>query len=335
MATTADFKRFCEAELAPSLTVLDVRRRKIMWIAVGCGGALAVFVSLMVFTPTGASMPLIPLSFVTALILGIVGTLKWWGFRHDYKEEVLAQIVKYVDPGLKYRAQGKVDRNKFEAGKLFKHSIDRYSGEDHVRGTLGVTEFEFSELHVEYESRSTNSDGKDTSRWKTIFKGLYFVADFHKHFQSDVVVLPDRLERTLGFIGKALQSMNPTRDDLIRLEDPEFEREFVVYGTDQIEARYILTPGMMQRMLELKRKVDGPTHFAFTGSEVHVAVSISKNHFEPKLFTSCLEFDDLCAYVDDLRLVTGIVEDLNLNTRIWSKAPELPPASGPEKVGVG
>ena len=64
-------------------------------------------------------------------------------------------------------------------------------------------------------------------------------------------------------IGGFLQSKNPEHaGDLIKLEDEEFEKQFAVYGTDQIELRYILTPKMMQDMTALQSKIKLPMHFS-------------------------------------------------------------------------
>ena len=53
-------------------------------------------------------------------------------------------------------------------------------------------------------------------------------------------------------IGQKLQSFTTafSKRQLIKLEDPEFEKLFAVYGDDQIEARYILTPALMQAAWE-------------------------------------------------------------------------------------
>ena len=40
----------------------------------------------------------------------------------------------------------------------------------------------------------------------------------------------------------------------IELEDPEFMEHFRVYSTDQVEARYILSPSMMERLLAFRRE---------------------------------------------------------------------------------
>jgi hypothetical protein len=52
---------------------------------------------------------------------------------------------------------------------------------------------------------------------------------------------------------------------------------------------------------------------------VFVAVSYTKNLFEPRLFRTILDFELVQEYFEDLQLAIGIVDDLNLNTRIWSK----------------
>ena len=114
--------------------------------------------------------------------------------------------------------------------------------------------------------------------------------------------------------------MNPNRDDLVLLEDPEFERMFAVYGTDQVEARYVLSPALMERIKNYRKKSNRKIHLAFAQSNIYVAISCHQSLFEPKLFTSVLKFEPIQEYFEELQLAIGIVEDLDLNTRIWSKA---------------
>ena len=203
--------------------------------------------------------------------------------------------------------------------------VDTYSGDDRVVGKIGSTKIRFSEIHAEY---TTN----DTSH--TIFKGLFFVADFNKDFQGRTFLLPDRAEAALGWIGTKLQSLNKAHGDLVKLEDPVFERLFAVYGSDQIEARYILTPSLMERVVNFKRKSLGAgareLHMSFVDSNVYIALSYSRNLFEPSVFKTILDPQDTRQYFDDLIFVLGIVEDLNLNLRIWSKRPDV--SKEPAKV---
>ena len=134
------------------------------------------------------------------------------------------------------------------------------------------------------------------------------------------MVLPDTAERSFGFLGKFLQETFKHSGELVKLEDPEFEKEFVVYSSDQIEARYILSHSMMKRILEFKRKSNSRVHLSFHHSNVYLAVSSQRNRFEPRIMKSVLD-PDLCReYLDDLLFAIEIVDDLNLNTRIWTKS---------------
>ena len=136
--------------------------------------------------------------------------------------------------------------------------------------------------------------------------------------------MPDFAEKFFGFIGQTLQSWNLTRGQLIKLEDPEFERLFVVYGSDQVEARYILSPALMSRMVEFNAKAKklcgGDLSFSFVGSKLFIAIPCSKALFEPTIFRSVNDLRTLIDYFSFINLSAGVVEELELNTRIWTKS---------------
>ena len=82
----------------------------------------------------------------------------------------------------------------YKSSKLFDKNPDQYKGEDLVRGQIGKTKIAFSELHSQYYTR----DDKGRKSWHTIFRGLFFMADFNKDFQGYTLVLPDYSQRLLG-----------------------------------------------------------------------------------------------------------------------------------------
>ena len=106
------------------------------------------------------------------------------------------------------------------------------------------------------------------------------------------------------------------RDELIKLEDPEFEKRFVVYGNDPIEAKDILNAGLMARLVDFhdkaRKKTGGRIYLSFTGSMVHVAIDCEENLFEPRIFGSNLDFGLIKDYFSCLELAFGIVDDLNI-----------------------
>jgi hypothetical protein len=65
------------------------------------------------------------------------------------------------------------------------------------------------------------------------------------------------------------------------LVDPKFERLFEVWGTDQTEARYLVHPVMMERLMELEAALHGKRiRCAFEGGDLLIAVE-GGNLFEP------------------------------------------------------
>ena len=297
---------------------LDVAKKLTLAIVVTlvlAGGVVLVF---------GRQFFANPMLLLFPVVVGVIivaGLAKYFsrGYVSDFKSKIIARIVGFIDESLAYRADAHMSLAEFQGCRLFNRRPDRFRGDDWVGGKVDATTIEFSEIHAEYKTESRDSKGRRQTHWHTIFKGLFFRADFNKDFNGSTVVLPDTAERLFGGLGKWLQSVNFTRSDLIKLEDPDFEREFAVYGDDQVEARYILSTSLMRRILEFKQRTGKRIYLSFVRSCVYVAVPYTKDLFEPRLFRTLLDFEPIQEYFRDLQLAIGIVEDLNLNTRVWTK----------------
>jgi len=322
MSEKASFKQYYETELKPVLQQLESKRKAVLrnvLIAAAVILAVAALIAVPVVRAAGDNDPLAVIGLLAVMAIVFVSALLAKGFVKEFKGTVIGRVVSYCDPSLSYHPQSCVTQAEFQHSGLFKRGIDRYRGEDLVTGKLDATAVRFSEIHAEYKTTTRSSKGGTQTRWHTIFKGLFFIADFNKNFKGRTVVLPDTAQKLFGRLGQSLQSMNLSRADLVKMEDPDFEREFVVYGTDQVEARYILSTSLMQRILAFRREVNLPVYIAFVSSSVHLAIDTKKNMFEPRLFRTLLDYELVREYLEDLQLATGIVEDLNLNTRIWTK----------------
>lgn len=318
MKTLDDLRRFYNTALLADLNVLDDKRKAIVRKLAYIGAVIAILavVALLVISQNAASLLpaiLFPLIISGVIFAGIANFLSK-SYVIEFKAAIIQKIVQFIDESLNYFARRRIPKPLFMASQIFKTKPNRYKGDDYVSGKIGATQIEFSELHAEYESGS----GKNRSR-RTVFKGLFFIADFNKHFTCQTIVLPDTAENLFGSFGKMFQSWNILRGQLIKLEDPEFEKLFVVYGDDQIQARYILSTSLMARIVDFKKRTNRKIYLSFVGSKVFVAVSYTRNLFEPRLFRTILNFELVQEYFEDLQLAIGIVDDLNLNTRIWSK----------------
>ena len=236
-------------------------------------------------------------------------------YTHDFKMKIIKPLIHAIDDSLLYSSTTHVSEYLFNRSDLFSEP-DRLSGNDYVKGDIDNIKIQFSDIHA--QKRNRNSKGKDS--WSTIFQGLFIVADFNKHFAGETVVLPDSAQSTFGnLIGNWLQSKNMAREELVKMDDPEFEKEFVVYSTDQIEARYILSHSLMKKLLIFKHKSKHPLSISFIGSHIHMAIEYNKDLFEPTIFSSLLDYKVAMEYVQTLHLAIGLVQELKLNQKLWSK----------------
>jgi len=318
MHNEADFQNFYESKLVQKLSELEKDRKKIIkcFYIVGLVTVAVAALALLIIQHVVAA--------IAALILGLLVVYfltnqPYREFKHKFKSNVIADIVSFVDPNLHYQPYQSISEKRYMESQLFRQRVDRYKGDDYINGSVGKTSLEFSELHTQYKTITTDSKGRTQTHWHTIFKGLFFSADFNKNFHGQTFVLPDTAQNLLGKFGQALQSWGASHGQLVKLEDPDFEKAFVCYSSDQTEARYILSPALMQRILALRNKAGREIHLSFVGSHVYVAISYHKELFEPSLFSNLLKFKETQAFFDDMRLAIGVVEDLNLNTRIWTK----------------
>jgi len=237
-------------------------------------------------------------------------------YKSNFKQKVIAPLIKEIDENLTYIPNRHLPSSNFERSKLFTTRPDRVSGNDYVRGKIDNIDIAFSDFHA--EKRYENSKGEES--WETIFMGLLIVSDFHKKFHGETVVLPDSAQTLFGdLVGAWFQAHNFSRNELVKMDNPDFEKEFVVYSTDQIEARYILSPSLMQKLLNYKRKTKHPLHISFIGGKIYMAIEYNDDMFEASVFHSLLKYKIAMEYIGTLHLVISIVEELKLNQKLWSK----------------
>ena len=311
--------------LAPTLQVLDAERQrqaaKCRTAAIVCV-VIALVGALLVVGATGGRVSywiIAPL-----LLAGIIYTFVAGGAKKAYadgfKTMVMPALVSAFGE-LHFTPNSGLGESEFNRANLFP-SPDRYSSEDLITGRIGETSLRFSEVHA--EERRTTTDGKGNTRthYVTIFRGLFFIADFNKNFVGTTYIVPEGISGSLGRFGKSIQSLGGKmagRGQLVQLEDPEFERQFVVYSSDQTEARYILSSSLMRRYLALEGRFGGEVSAAFLGGSLYLMVASGQNWFEPPSLSTPLTMQSLGPVLSQLQLTTGMVQNLDLNTRVWSK----------------
>ncbi|MEL7129562.1 MAG: DUF3137 domain-containing protein [Pseudomonadota bacterium] len=301
------FDRIYQNEIRPALLAREGDRVKAaekaklwMWLAVIIGAAIA----LAGFTLFG--MP--QLAFL-GLIAG--GGAYAYG-RADLDKigrEAKSLLVLPVAAAFSLRFLEAIGQpasfTRFRSNRLVP-SWDRANFEDELTGERSGVAFEFFEAHLEERRRTTDSRGRSRTKWVTVFRGQCLRFQLKKRFHGRTLVTRDA-----GIFNRFGE-----RDGLkrARLEDPKFEKLFEVYTTDQVESRYLLTPDLMQHLVELEDTFHGgKLRCAFEEGDLLIAIE-GTDLFEPgSLFTPLDNPERVRELLDDFAAVFHIVDSLSGN----------------------
>ncbi|MEM7516400.1 MAG: DUF3137 domain-containing protein [Planctomycetota bacterium] len=174
---------------------------------------------------------------LAGLFLRLVADAGMWLFRQSAKYRVLSVLADRR--GLEY-SPGGVDSDEtkpFEEHGLFGSSTNGGDNEDAFYGTIDGVEFLLFEALRKHISRSNNGGSSSST---VVFHGLCLRLSFPKRFSGTTRVLSD-----YGALNKLHEMDSDVSLERVRLEDPRFEQRFEAVTTDQVEARYLLTPSLM------------------------------------------------------------------------------------------
>ena len=264
-----------------------------------------------------------------AVVMPLLGLLVMWflvdsrcfkfgetDYQREFKKRVVGVLLAALAPEMRLEPQAGLGRDWFMASRLFASRPDRYGSEDLFSGRVGKTDLKFCEVHAEEKRRQTDSNGRSKTYYVTTFRGILLVADFNKHFRSWVTVMPDVAERYFGFLGQKLQELG---GDVQRMESAEFEDLFVARGPDAVESRYLLTLAMQERLVALRRRLGVDFRLSLHDSRLWLAFPQISNWFEGDWRLPADDRAQMREILNQMRWCVQIVEELDLNTRIWTK----------------
>ena len=147
---------------------------------------------------------------------------------------------------------------------------DRTTCEDLFQGYCRDWPYELFDAHIEARSGD---------KYKTVFRGQVVRIKFPRKCEGLTLVLHDAGafnsfsdEEEYSFGGKPMKR--------VRLEDPKFEKAFQVYGTDQVESRYLVHPVFMERLAAMEKTFAGEKlRCAFAYGELFVIIE-GRDRFE-------------------------------------------------------
>ncbi|MCQ2400199.1 MAG: DUF3137 domain-containing protein, partial [Clostridia bacterium] len=180
----------------------------------------------------------------------------------------------------------------------------------------------FRQSDVYIGTYSHSSDGPSET---TYFMGRWMIFDFNKEFNWNMHVvskwfysakaLTSGIGDKLGFVEEGVG----VPKNHVRLENDEFNKTYKVYAENEQEAFYILTPHVVEALMNLKKAIRGHLMFIFAGGKLHVAVFNNRDAFEGKVFGN-MDFDEEKKRIlGDIKLITDFIDELSLDRDLFKQ----------------
>jgi len=256
-----------------------------------------------------------PIIFLLSLIGFIISiyTKPLRDYHGSIKDDIFPAILSFLD-GFKYtpKVYETWYMTKFKEFDIIP-SYENENNEDHIQGKYKGVNISLCESHLMNKKE------------ETLFKGIVISLDIHKYFKGKTVVRKD-FGSVGNLVGKTYRrsaeilkgSSRFSELTSVRLEDPRFEKEFEVFSTDQVEARYLLTTSFMERLLELRSKLYiQKIECSFYKNVLLMMISTKKDMFEPGSIFEPADFvDDVRSLLIEMNLIFEIIDILKLDMDI-------------------
>lgn len=296
MKSLEELRNFFNSDLIPELQVLEKVRKEQVYRQVYIIVAMAISITLAIILILPTLLLVFMGVFLIIYFLMFGFKRRRFDYKKSYKETVLKKVITFLFDDAVYTPFRFIPEIKFEESRLFITDPAIYNGEDLVQGKMYSIAFQYAELHT--QDRVTDSDGKTT--FPTIFKGLCFIADMQQDISGEIFILSDFSEKYTQLFNGWYKDINTLKPEKITVQNVEFNQSFSAVATEQDEAEKMLTPALINLILEYRKKSKVNVQLAIRNQQLFIALPERSNLFDVSMYRSLLKFDDIEQYYKDL-----------------------------------
>ena len=229
--------------------------------------------------------------------------MKCFNVLNGQENRMMSDIISRLFPGAKYAPTGTIPSKTVASSRLF--STQTATGSSVSTTCYGRLDIPIGDQWMNIvDAGVTSSNQKDFSSLNFLevlyqyfvrpifgvriestmhsFRGMFGCCKVQREFKGYVMLLPDHLENKVGYLAQTIQGFKQKFGaKFVHLEDPEFEKLFVVYADDEVEARMVLTPAMMRRMTRLRQSFNRDLMISFNGDTFYFASDTPDGFLRP------------------------------------------------------
>lgn len=225
----------------------------------------------------------------------------------DFKNKIMNQVVKFINPQAQYMMNGYLDKELVLKSGLFKDKDYTMSGDDLIIGHYNGLRFQFSDLKITHESMFSKESGTPD----VVFRGPFFMARLHKSFSAPVYIV---YRKSLN-IPHDLRGISGVE---IQIDDEDFMKLFAVYAPSELYAEEVITPIFREGLKRIIKRVPGDYYITFKDDLLTIARNSGKGSFGIHYPTDLLENDCeiLIRFFKELYANFILIDDLILDKNV-------------------
>lgn len=291
----------------PLLASFEQRRKRSLTLIKYIGISLVAFLLAHLAIIIVFKQPLYYL-VISSLLSAIIATKVYNRFFSDTTLglELKDQLFKALLPMMMplppmFEPERHVAFKYFQESGLFLHFPSSFGGANAVKGGS----FEATFLYSELEAYLADTDGE-----LVVFDGMFYVFNTLADFQPPIVIIPNRLQKKLGVIGRKIRQHSTFRGRYVKLFDEAFETEFSVYCHNARYAQQTVAQHVREKLLHFYAQTGADIYMSFVGRKIYIGLhNCPPIHFS--IYKSCSNFTYISEMATKFLFPISLVSQIN------------------------
>ncbi len=237
-------------------------------------------------------------------------------YKKRYKNEIIQPLFQAIFPNMSYYPERHLEIDAILSSRILdlNYTPDTIiSGEDLVITNIDGMPFEMSEIFISENTTHANFNLTKT----TTFKGLLGFMDLNYSTYGGILHV---VEKTKFRKFPELLKIN--------LESPRLAEIYDFYSNDEVFARFILNPAVMDYLLDLHQRFNQKITLIVNDRKIFFSwkpVSTNKispepvNLFDPKIYLKATDYKQILDIVKELLIIINILRFIKINRQGWAK----------------
>lgn len=299
------------AEQFPQLAEMEKQRGKLTAMRLVFVVAAVVLVALgaVVGQLIGALIVMIAAAIFYVLVI----VRKEATLRSSFKQLTVLDALSQAFENIEFEPSKAFSQKELYDLKLIQ-GFDTMSGNDWVKAERKGIPFCRSDIHIQEEHITEDSDGNDTTTYVTTFQGSVMRFERQQEYPARLVVITEGFPNVRSLMESFKKLTGITDDNSVETELEEFNQLFDVYSSDQVASRMILTPQRMEGLLRLKNYTSHPLAFVFEGKFMYLFVLMpGTDSFELSVSSHKSVQEQQKAVAEQVDFIAGLIDNMYFN----------------------